>query len=86
MTSLIHFATETFCVYRAKGMPMEVAYFKTHLETLKFNLVSCYKENVAPTEQNILDLQYIANNDEFRQMCEDEFNKRFSIRKLRIVN
>jgi hypothetical protein len=84
--TLLHFATETYCALRFKGLPSEVAFVKTHIETMKYNIVSCHKENKIPTEQDLEHLKYIAQDDRFTQNAESTFNNRINRSKLRIVN
>lgn len=86
--SLIYFATQSYIAYRVKGMPKEVAFFKAHMETMKFRIVSAHKENEIPTEQDIKDLQYIANDNRFTQNAEFQYKQivNKSNSKLRVLN
>lgn len=84
--TLLHFATETYVALRYKGLPSEVAFVKTHIETMKYNIISCHKENKSPSELDLDHLKYIANDDRFTQKAEDVFHARVNSPKLRIVN
>lgn len=84
---LQHFVKEAFCAYRFQGIPSEVAEIKVKLEAMKYLIVTCYKEGLAPTEADMNDFQLLNNSDDLFKEAEMLFQDRTTNKpKLKVLN